>query len=39
MNIHIEGEDNILEDEYDTNMPNNMKNFFDELKQIGPFSK
>lgn len=41
MMIHIEGEDDILEDEddEDLNQDQQMKAFFEDIKKIGPFSK
>ena len=37
--IHIEGEDNILDDDDDMMMSHQLKTFLDDLKQIGPYSK
>ncbi len=41
MMIHIEGEDNILEDEEeeDAEKDQQLKAFFEDIKKIGPFSK
>ena len=39
MMIHIEGEDNILDDDEDIHMSNQLKEFMEDLKQIGPYSK
>lgn len=40
MMIHIEGDDNILEDEdEDAQLDLQMKEFLDELKKVGPNSK